>query len=285
MLWLWTLALCLPLALRADEPSNSSEQTKRFSEAEEAFADTMLKENETERMWVTNSSNTLSNWSGETITTPPGVTRNSSSASEERMPKATVTISSVNGTCNVTLYCSNTGGGENITYTWSYAYDSRILSEQETLRITQKPKNGSLNYTCTVRNMKSEDSSTVSLISHCHDAPLQQKRSSATSHVKYWAPPAIVLVLLLFLLCMYRRKRGRASRSRTVSINESSDSDSEDCHVAEQTAQLDPLPEEDSGQLQAWKEIPEDSLQTTEMFTTENDEENLDTRQEPLNQA
>ncbi|XP_015267606.1 PREDICTED: SLAM family member 5 [Gekko japonicus] len=179
MLWLWTLALSLPLALGAEEPGNHSEQTKQLSEAEEEFVyGTTLKENETERKWVTNSTNTPTSWSWGMIATPPGVTVNTSSASEgkavlqngkqERLPKATVTISSMNGTCNVTLYCSNTGGGENVTYAWSFSHESVVLSQEQTLHITQKPEDGSLNYTCTVRDTESENSGTVSLIGHCH---------------------------------------------------------------------------------------------------------------------
>ncbi|KAL8184331.1 UNVERIFIED_CONTAM: hypothetical protein K2H54_013735 [Gekko kuhli] len=185
----------------------------------------------------------------------------------------------MNGTCNVTLYCSNTGGGENVTYAWSFSHDdSAVLSEEQTLHITQKPEDGSLNYTCTVRNMESENSGTVSLIGHCHDAPLLSQQFSASIYAKYWVPPLIVVLLLLFLFFMYRRKRGGASLSRTVSINESSDSDSEDYPDTEQAAQLEPLP-------QAWKQISEGSPQTTGAPAAEKDEESLGTQDQPLNQA
>ncbi|XP_060106521.1 T-lymphocyte surface antigen Ly-9-like [Heteronotia binoei] len=260
-------------ALRAEELGSSSEQTKQHSEVEEEHVYTTLKENETERMWVIDSRN----WSRQMIVTPAGVTVNSSSASEERLPKATVTISSVNGTCNVTLYCSNTGGGENVTYAWSFSHESVVLSEEQILHITQKPENSSLNYTCTIRNMESENSGTVSLIGHCHDAPLLSQQFSVSIYAKYWVPPLVVLVLLLILFLMYRRKRGRESLSRTVSINESSDSDAEDYPDMEQTAQMDPLP-------QAWKQIPEDSPQKTGAPAEENDEETLGTQDQPLNQ-
>ncbi|XP_077181771.1 uncharacterized protein LOC143831982 [Paroedura picta] len=277
MLWLWTVVQCLPLALGEEELSNLPGQTKELHEVQEELDHTTLKGNEAERMWVTDSRSTPSNWSWEVSATPSGVTVNSHSASEERLPKATVTISSVNGTCNVTLYCSNTGGGgENVTYAWSFSHDNVVLSVEQTLRITQKPEDGSLNYTCTVRNMDSENSSTVSLIGHCHDALLPSQQFSASIYAKYWVPPLIVLVLLLILFLMYRRKKGRESLSRTVSINESSDSDTEDSPDTEQAAQMDPLP-------QAWK--PEDSPQTTGAAAEEDDDLTLGAQDQPLNQA
>nr|XP_020665936.1 uncharacterized protein LOC110088145 isoform X2 [Pogona vitticeps] len=136
--------------------------------------------------------------------------------------RPTIAVSSVNGTCNITLHCAVTGGGGggDVNFTWFRGERAEaVLSSEATLRITQRPPDGSLDYTCAVRTKESQSASTISLADRCHETP----GFSAGSYVKYLIPLVVALVILLILFGMYRRKKGQIGRhSGTVSINEPS---------------------------------------------------------------
>ncbi|XP_061462001.1 uncharacterized protein LOC133374800 [Rhineura floridana] len=242
--WLWIVALFPLPALQTEEPEYPSKvgQTKRLQEMQDEFVNQTLQHDETYRMWVTHNVTDSSRGVWENITTPAYATVKSSTAYQaRRLPKPDITIHSVNGTCNVTLECAITEWGvEDVTYAWSNSEIGVVLSEEPSLRVTQKPLDGSLDYTCTVRNKDSKNTSTVSLRDHCHDPLSADRGALASVYAKYLIPLLIVLVVLVILFLMYRRKRGRGSRSRTVSINESSDSD---YLIVEQAAQLNLLSE------------------------------------------
>uniref|UniRef100_A0A8C3TF94 Ig-like domain-containing protein n=1 Tax=Chelydra serpentina TaxID=8475 RepID=A0A8C3TF94_CHESE len=85
----------------------------------------------------------------------------------KKIPPA-IAIHSGEGICNVTLTCTTREGGGDIAYSWHQPGKSHVLSTEPILRITQKPADGFLNYTCTVHSAGSKNASMVSLSEHCH---------------------------------------------------------------------------------------------------------------------
>ncbi|XP_003466721.2 SLAM family member 5 isoform X5 [Cavia porcellus] len=92
-------------------------------------------------------------------------------------PKITQSImTSVNGTCNVTLICSVDKDEKNVTYRWSSA-----TKEGNVLQIIQTPENEGLNYTCTAQNPVSNNSSSISSQQLCADV---SSENTVYTHVK-----------------------------------------------------------------------------------------------------
>ncbi|XP_063002023.1 SLAM family member 5-like isoform X2 [Elgaria multicarinata webbii] len=280
MRWLWIVVISPLLALQAEEQQDPSEvgQTKLLQRVKDEPVNKTLQESETDRMWVNDSKAHPSNGSWGISTTPLHTTVKSSTESNtRRLPEPSIAIRSVNGTCNVTLHCAVTGGGGggDVSYTWTNSKMSAVLSKDPTLRLTQKPPNGSLDYTCTVRSKESENSRTVSLSDHCHDPPSLSQGLPASFYAKYIIPLLIVLVLLLGLFFMYRRKRGGGSHSSTASIYESSDSDDEEDPA--EIARLD-------SSREAFTAIPEEALEATEASPINEDQAVLGTQDRPPSQ-
>ncbi|XP_077697165.1 SLAM family member 5-like isoform X4 [Eretmochelys imbricata] len=165
-----------------------------------------------------------------------------------QLSKPEIAIHSVEGICNVTLTCTMREGGRDITYVWHQPGKSHVLSTEPILRITQKPPDGFLNYTCTIHNTESKSSSMVSLSKHCDGA-------SASSLIKYWVPPVFMVIALITLYFTYRKTTERDSRSRAGSSSQSSDSDSQDNQEVHSAAHVNPHPE-------AWNQTGEETLTT-----------------------
>ncbi|XP_063002022.1 SLAM family member 5-like isoform X1 [Elgaria multicarinata webbii] len=253
MRWLWIVVISPLLALQAEEQQDPSEvgQTKLLQRVKDEPVNKTLQESETDRMWVNDSKAHPSNGSWGISTTPLHTTVKSSTESNTR------------------------GGGGDVSYTWTNSKMSAVLSKDPTLRLTQKPPNGSLDYTCTVRSKESENSRTVSLSDHCHDPPSLSQGLPASFYAKYIIPLLIVLVLLLGLFFMYRRKRGGGSHSSTASIYESSDSDDEEDPA--EIARLD-------SSREAFTAIPEEALEATEASPINEDQAVLGTQDRPPSQ-
>ncbi|XP_004858764.1 SLAM family member 5 isoform X2 [Heterocephalus glaber] len=81
-------------------------------------------------------------------------------------PKITQSLmTSMNGTCNVTLTCSVEKEEKNVSYSWG-----SLETEGNVLQIIQTPGNQGLNYTCTAWNPVSNNSSSISSQQLCADA-------------------------------------------------------------------------------------------------------------------
>lgn len=78
-------------------------------------------------------------------------------------PKITRSLmTSMNGTCNVTLTCSVEKEEKNVTYSWSH-----LGREGNVLQIFQTPDNQHLTYTCTAWNPVSNNSDSISAQQLC----------------------------------------------------------------------------------------------------------------------
>ncbi|XP_042296219.1 uncharacterized protein LOC121915773 isoform X3 [Sceloporus undulatus] len=226
-------------------PSSSaflSEDPKQPSEADPAKSLRETKNgvvNQTEtpqemgKMEATSNSSQAPDRGPDAIATTPFRQTVAESVTEyktRRLAKPSITVRSVNGTCNISANCVANGDDGDVHYLWSHTATDMIVSKSPELWVTQKPPDGSLDFVCTVRNAAGENASAVSLKNHCH-----------------------------------------GTRSRTVSINESSDSDEEDCPHAAETVRPNVPPE-------AFKPIPEETLQTTEALNSGDSDETLDLR-------
>lgn len=74
-------------------------------------------------------------------------------------------MTTVNGTCNVTLTCSVEKAERNVTYSWS-----PLGGTGSVLQVLQAPEHGQLTYTCTARNPVSNHSSSISAQQLCAGA-------------------------------------------------------------------------------------------------------------------
>ncbi|XP_060125766.1 SLAM family member 5-like [Zootoca vivipara] len=260
--WLWILLL-FPLTAHQAEESEHPSKDDQIKHLQAKFVNTTWQQNESFTLQPTYNRTDPSNRDLGVITTLSDPAVKSKTEHQGRRPlEPAITIHSVNGTCNVTLNCVVTGGeGEDVTYAWSTSEMGTVLSEEPFLHITQKPPDQTWDYTCTVHNKESQNSSTVSLRGHCHDPSTLDQGALTSLYAKYLAPLLLVLVLLLILFLMYRRKRGRGSHSRTVSIIESSDSD---FPAAEEATQLNP---------EGFKPIPEEPLEMVQVQSINNNEE------------
>ncbi|XP_005400268.1 PREDICTED: SLAM family member 5 [Chinchilla lanigera] len=117
-------------------------------------------------------------------------------------PKITQSImTSVNGTCNVTLTCSVNKDERNVTYRWS-----SLETEGNVLQIIQTPENQGLNYTCTAWNPVSNNSNSISSQQLCADIATDVK----TRHTGLLSGLAVIFLLVLILLSVllfYLHKR------------------------------------------------------------------------------
>lgn len=71
-------------------------------------------------------------------------------------------MTTVNGTCNVTLTCSAEKAERNVTYRWS-----PLEGKGSVLQVSQAPEHGELTYTCTAQNPVSNHSSSISAQQLC----------------------------------------------------------------------------------------------------------------------
>uniref|UniRef100_A0A8C3TEL2 Ig-like domain-containing protein n=1 Tax=Chelydra serpentina TaxID=8475 RepID=A0A8C3TEL2_CHESE len=105
------------------------------------------------------------------------------------LSKPAIAIHSGEGICNVTLTCTTREGGGDIAYSWHQPGKSHVLSTEPILRITQKPADGFLNYTCTVHSAGSKNASMVSLSEHCHGQGQYSHPQLSTFETRVLLPP------------------------------------------------------------------------------------------------
>ncbi|KAM6154307.1 SLAM family member 5 [Erethizon dorsatum] len=121
-------------------------------------------------------------------------------------PKITQNImTSVNGTCNVTLTCSVDKDIKNVTYRWS-----SLETEGNVLQIIQTPEDQGLNYTCTAWNPVSNNSSSISSQHLCADITTDFN----THHTGLLSGLAVIFLLVLILpsvllFHLHKRKQGK----------------------------------------------------------------------------
>ncbi|XP_042296218.1 uncharacterized protein LOC121915773 isoform X2 [Sceloporus undulatus] len=275
--WLWMAFALFPLpAFLSEDPKQPSEAdpAKSLRETKNGVVNQTETPQEMGKMEATSNSSQAPDRGPDAIATTPFRQTVAESVTEyktRRLAKPSITVRSVNGTCNISANCVANGDDGDVHYLWSHTATDMIVSKSPELWVTQKPPDGSLDFVCTVRNAAGENASAVSLKNHCHEPSSFIQGASGSFYAKYLTPPLVVLVLLFALFFMYRRKRGIGTRSRTVSINESSDSDEEDCPHAAETVRPNVPPE-------AFKPIPEETLQTTEALNSGDSDETLDLR-------
>ncbi|XP_013004654.1 SLAM family member 5 isoform X2 [Cavia porcellus] len=129
-------------------------------------------------------------------------------------PKITQSImTSVNGTCNVTLICSVDKDEKNVTYRWSSA-----TKEGNVLQIIQTPENEGLNYTCTAQNPVSNNSSSISSQQLCADTA-KDFNTRPRTELGIGLLVTCLLVVLILLLAIgfyFHRRKLDVSSENTV---------------------------------------------------------------------
>ncbi|KAM5162449.1 SLAM family member 5 [Callospermophilus lateralis] len=124
-------------------------------------------------------------------------------------PKITQSfMTSVNGTCNVTLTCSVEKEEKNVTYSWS-----PLGEEGNVLQIFQTPQDPELTYTCTAWNPVSNSSGSISAQQLCADAAT----GARPRHPGMLSGLALLFLLVLilpsvFLLRLCKRRQGAVSK-------------------------------------------------------------------------
>ncbi|XP_010614956.1 SLAM family member 5 isoform X2 [Fukomys damarensis] len=127
-------------------------------------------------------------------------------------PKITQSLmTSMNGTCNVTLTCSVEKEEKNVSYSWN-----SLETESNVLQVIQTPGNQGLNYTCTAQNPVSNNSSSISSQQLCADITTD----SHTHHTGLLSGLAIiflaVLILPAVLLCHLRKRKQDAASENII---------------------------------------------------------------------
>uniref|UniRef100_A0A8D1TWW1 CD84 molecule n=1 Tax=Sus scrofa TaxID=9823 RepID=A0A8D1TWW1_PIG len=120
-------------------------------------------------------------------------------------PKITRSLmTSMNGTCNVTLTCSVEKEEKNVTYSWSH-----LGREGNVLQIFQTPDNQHLTYTCTAWNPVSNNSDSISAQQLCADIAvgLQTRHPGLLSGLAVLS--VFIIIIPSVILClMYKRGQG-----------------------------------------------------------------------------
>ncbi|KAG6930127.1 CD84 molecule [Chelydra serpentina] len=266
MWWVWISVLCAGTVARAAEQGQSSKDTGQNGDlgGTASYFTWTAERPDRNATWVATDTATSTEGGPTTPNTTVLIPVNATTGLKTRqLSKPAIAIHSGEGICNVTLTCTTREGGGDVAYSWHQPGKSHVLSTEPILRITQKPANGFLNYTCTVHSAGSKNASMVSLSEHCHG-----QGASTYSSIKYWVPPAFMVLALITLYVTYRKTTERESRSRAGSIVESSDSDSQDSQAVHSAAHVIPHPE-------AWNRTDEETLQTKETLTPEKNEEAL----------
>ncbi|CAM4694936.1 unnamed protein product [Caretta caretta] len=250
--WVWISVLCAGTVARAAEQRQSSKDTGQIGHLGGTASYFTWTAERTDRNATWIATNTATSAEGgpttpnTTVLIPVKDTTGHKTTGQLSKPE--IAIHSVEGICNVTLTCTMREGGGDITYVWHQPGKSHVLSTEPILRITQKPPDGFLNYTCTIHNTESKSSSMVSLSKHCDGA-------SASSLIKYWVPLVFMVIALITLYFTYRKTTERDSRSRAGSSSQSSDSDSQDNQAVHSAAHVNPHPE-------AWNRTGEETPTT-----------------------
>ncbi|TFK06686.1 sorting nexin-29 [Platysternon megacephalum] len=269
--WVWISVLCAGTVARAAEQGQASKDPGESGHlgGTASYFTWTAERRERNATWVATNTAT----SAEGGPTTPNTTvlipvqDTTGHKTTGQLSKPAIAIHSGEGICNVTLNCTMRERGGDITYVWHQPGTSHILATEPVLRITQKPADGFLNYTCTIRSAESKNSSTVSLSEHCHGQAQYshpQLRASASSSLKYWVPLAFMVIVLITLYFTYRKTTERESRSRAGSIDQSSE-DSQDNQEAHSAAHIIPHPE-------VWNQTDEETLQAKETLSTEKNE-------------
>ncbi|XP_013852321.1 SLAM family member 5 isoform X2 [Sus scrofa] len=134
-------------------------------------------------------------------------------------PKITRSLmTSMNGTCNVTLTCSVEKEEKNVTYSWSH-----LGREGNVLQIFQTPDNQHLTYTCTAWNPVSNNSDSISAQQLCADIAvgLQTRHPGLLSGLAVLS--VFIIIIPSVILCLMY-KRGQGSYLKTFSKNPDADS-------------------------------------------------------------
>ncbi|EMP31356.1 T-lymphocyte surface antigen Ly-9 [Chelonia mydas] len=205
--WVWISVLCAGTVARAAEQGQSSKDTGQSGHLGGTASYFTWTAERTDRnaTWITTNTATSAEGGPTTPNTTVLIPVKDTTGRKitGQLSKPEIAIHSVKGICNVTLTCTMREGGGDITYVWHQPGKSHVLSTEPILRITQKPADGFLNYTCTIHNTESKSSSMVSLSKHCNGA-------SASSLIKYWVPLVFMVIALITLYFTYRKTTERA---------------------------------------------------------------------------
>ncbi|EHB13659.1 SLAM family member 5 [Heterocephalus glaber] len=131
-------------------------------------------------------------------------------------PKITQSLmTSMNGTCNVTLTCSVEKEEKNVSYSWG-----SLETEGNVLQIIQTPGNQGLNYTCTAWNPVSNNSSSISSQQLCADIATDFH----TRHTGLLSGLAVIFLVVLILpsvllFHLWKRKQGKIVPEDAASEN------------------------------------------------------------------
>ncbi|XP_048684277.1 uncharacterized protein LOC125625805 isoform X3 [Caretta caretta] len=183
--WVWISVLCAGTVARAAEQRQSSKDTGQIGHLGGTASYFTWTAERTDRNATWIATNTATSAEGgpttpnTTVLIPVKDTTGHKTTGQLSKPE--IAIHSVEGICNVTLTCTMREGGGDITYVWHQPGKSHVLSTEPILRITQKPPDGFLNYTCTIHNTESKSSSMVSLSKHCDDSRSRAGSSSQSS--------------------------------------------------------------------------------------------------------
>uniref|UniRef100_A0A8C3WPJ1 CD84 molecule n=1 Tax=Catagonus wagneri TaxID=51154 RepID=A0A8C3WPJ1_9CETA len=155
-------------------------------------------------------------------------------------PKITQSLmTSMNGTCNVTLTCSVEKEEKNVTYSWSH-----LGREGNVLQIFQTPDNQDLTYTCTAWNPVSNNSESISAQQLCADIAVgfQTRRSGLLSGLAVLSLFMIILPLGILVL-LWKRGRDAASKKTIYTyITASKDAQRAESRIYDEIPQAKALP-------------------------------------------